>query len=69
MNAINPVNMTTAEKISGMEVLWDSLRTSGNISSPDWHKDVLLSREEKIHNKQIDIIDWEIAKKNIYNNI
>ena len=38
--------MTTEDKLAAMEQLWDNLcRSPESIPSPDWHEDVLSSRE------------------------
>ena len=62
--------MTTSDKISVMETIWDDLcRNAESLSSPDWHKQVLLERNEEIKNGSDDLLDWDIEKKNIQNSI
>ena len=44
-----PYELTTAEKISAMEYLWDDLcRHASKALSPAWHGDVLAEREEAV---------------------
>jgi hypothetical protein len=45
-----PLNeMTTAEKLAVMELLWDDLsRTPEEIPSPAWHAEVLAEREKLV---------------------
>ncbi|HLA85532.1 MAG TPA: addiction module protein [Thermoguttaceae bacterium] len=45
-----PLNeMTTAEKLRTIEVLWnDLLRNPNEVSSPPWHEEVLAERERQI---------------------
>jgi putative addiction module component (TIGR02574 family) len=58
--------MTIEEKISVMENIWDDLcKNSSNITSPDWHKNVLTEREHQIKNNKAKFTDWEKAKKKI----
>ena len=45
-----PLNeMTVAEKLQAIEVLWDDLsRNPEDIPSPPWHEDVLAARQRQI---------------------
>ena len=62
--------LTIEEKISIMENIWDDLcKNSGDITSPDWHENILAEREHQIQNNKAKFIDWEMAKKNIRENI
>lgn len=64
--AIKLEEMTTADKISTMEYLWDDLcRHAGEILSPDWHKDLLVQRDEAVTVGEATFLDWELAKKKI----
>jgi hypothetical protein len=39
--------MSVAERLQAMEQLWDALcRSEGEVSSPDWHADILAERGE-----------------------
>jgi len=67
MTTIIPENMTTAEKLSAMEVLWNNLCEHSSLESPDWHKDVLDSRELQLKNNSQQPIEWEIAKQQLSN--
>ena len=40
--------MTTTEKVSTMEYLWNALQSHYVASMPDWHGDVLARRRAKI---------------------
>ena len=41
-------SMPTSEQLRVMEQLWDALcRVSPDVSSPDWHRDVLLDRKAR----------------------
>ena len=64
--AIKLENLTTAEKISVMERLWDDLcQNAGETLSPPWHGDVLTQRDEAVTVGEARFIDWEDAKKKI----
>ncbi len=42
--------MSKPERLHAMELLWDSLlRSEGGIASPDWHKEVLDERSQKMN--------------------
>jgi putative addiction module component (TIGR02574 family) len=42
-------SMTVTERLQAIEMLWTSVsRTESQISSPDWHGDVLNARREKV---------------------
>lgn len=69
MIAISPKDMTTAEKISVMETLWNDLCQHSSLESPDWHESVLLSREQQREAGNQPPIDWEEAKQQIRNKI
>ncbi|MBI4690289.1 MAG: addiction module protein [Nitrospirae bacterium] len=58
--------MSVAEKIRTMEVIWDDLcHHAAEMQSPSWHLDVLLQREESISKGTESFTDWETAKKRI----
>lgn len=60
-------NMSIEEKISTMEMLWDDLCQHQKITSPDWHQDVLQIREKNRLAGQGQPMDWQEAKREIYN--
>ena len=40
--------MSVTERLQAIDQLWDSLTRSGNeITSPDWHRDILAERKER----------------------
>jgi hypothetical protein len=55
-----PLNeMTTADKLSMMELLWDDLcRTPEEMPSPAWHSEVLADREKRLQNGQTQFSDF-----------
>ena len=50
MELVLPLNeMTVAEKLQAMELLWDDLsRNPEDIPSPAWHEEVLADRQRQI---------------------
>ena len=58
--------MTSLDKIAMMEQLWDDLcRDPESVPSPDWHKDVLAEREERINKGKAEFTAFEVAKDRI----
>jgi hypothetical protein len=59
--------MPLHEKILTMEALWDDLaRDADGVEVPEWHKDILDHRECLIEEGKARFIDWEQAKKEIW---
>ena len=51
--------MTTADKLAVMELLWDDLSQSPEeMPSPAWHAEVLAEREKRIENGQTHFSDF-----------
>lgn len=49
-----------------MEMIWDDLcKKADSISSPIWHNDVLIEREEQIKNGNAEFMDWNKAEEHI----
>ena len=67
MNITLPLaEMTTAEKLDVMEVLWHDLSfDESNVPSPDWHDEILQKREALRQSGAEQPIDWETAKKEL----
>ncbi|MCD6175599.1 MAG: addiction module protein [Planctomycetes bacterium] len=62
--------MTTSEKLAAIELLWDDLRRfPEDISSPDWHKSVLVTREKRVRAGRSSFLDLDEAKSRIAKNI
>ena len=60
MDIVLPLNeMTTADKLSLMELLWDDLcRTPENVPSPAWHGEVLAEREQLLREGKTQFSDF-----------
>jgi hypothetical protein len=62
--------MSAEEKIQVMESLWKDLcATAGSTLSPNWHQDVLFARDAAVQVGDIEIMEWEAAKKKISEDI
>jgi hypothetical protein len=58
--------MTIKEKLAVMESLWEDLsRSPDSIESPEWHKEILEHRRERVAEKTARFVDWEVAKAEI----
>ena len=58
--------MTTAEKLSAMEALWENLtRNADAYESPAWHGDVLRERAQAVAEGKDTYMDWDAAKKEL----
>ncbi len=67
---LNLSEMTTAEKLKAMEMLWDDIcRSTPDLLSPSWHEDVLKEREQRIREGKDEFVDWDQAKKDIRDSI
>ena len=71
MPATLPLNeMTVTEKLQAMEALWEDLsRNAAVLESPEWHRDVLERREQRIASGEAQFTDWEQAKADIRNRV
>ncbi|MEX1117876.1 MAG: addiction module protein [Terrimicrobiaceae bacterium] len=58
--------MTTPDKLRLMEALWQNLSAAATeVASPEWHGEVLAERDRLIDTGEETFIDWEIAKKQL----
>jgi hypothetical protein len=62
-----PLNeMTVAEKLQAMEVLWDDLRRHAEtVPSPAWHHEVLADRERQLEEGQVSFLSLEEFRRDI----
>jgi hypothetical protein len=64
--SINLHGMTTPDKLRLMEALWQDLSADDSqVISPDWHGEVLTERDRLITSGEEKPLDWEIAKKQL----
>jgi putative addiction module component (TIGR02574 family) len=67
MNVVLPLNeMTVAEKLRVMEILWDDLsRNPNDIPLPSWHADVLADRQRQIEEGRAKFVPWDEFRQRI----
>lgn len=59
-------SLTSKEKLMIIETLWNDLaESSDNISSPEWHKQILHETKERFKRGEISVEDWKSAKKKL----
>jgi hypothetical protein len=60
--------MTVAEKLQAMEILWESLaRNSQSVPLPAWHGEVLAARQRQIEQGQAEFHSLDEVRQNIRN--
>lgn len=58
--------MSSVERLSTMEALWDAMcHEEKELTSPDWHGDVLEARRAKITSGEAKFVSLDEAKKRI----
>ena len=58
--------MTTPDKLRLMEALWQNLSASpSEVTSPEWHGEVLAERDRLLDSGEETVIDWETAKQQL----
>ncbi|MCP4108020.1 MAG: addiction module protein [Desulfobacteraceae bacterium] len=68
--SLNFKEMTTEEKLKAMEMLWDDIcRNVPDLSPPAWHENILKEREKKLKEGRDNFIDWDYAKKDIWESV
>ena len=56
--------MSVPEKLEAISLIWDSLGdTPEQIPVPDWQRDELKRRGERIDSGESNVSDWEEAEK------
>lgn len=56
--------MSVAEKMAAIEAIWSSLKPT-EVSSPDWHAQVLAERKRRLESGEATVLTWEEAKKGL----
>ena len=55
--------LSVDEKVRLLESIWASLCSkSGDVSSPEWHRDVLAARKRRLDEGQATVSPWNEAK-------
>jgi hypothetical protein len=62
------LRMPLKEKVLAAEAIWADICIENEPEEiPEWHKEVLDSRQQKIASGSTEFIDWEEAKSQIRN--
>ncbi len=55
--------MSVSEKVCLLESVWDSLcRRTGDVRSPEWHREVLETRRRRLEDGRATVSRWTEAK-------
>ena len=55
--------LSVSEKVRLLESVWNSLcNKSGDVRSPEWHREVLDARKRRLKNGQATVSPWNEAK-------
>jgi putative addiction module component (TIGR02574 family) len=55
--------LSVAEKVQLLESVWDSLcKKSGDVRSPQWHREVLEERKRRLESGEAKVVPWGEAK-------
>jgi hypothetical protein len=58
--------LSAVEKLQIIEALWGDLVSDENsLPSLSWHETELVETEKKFHSNNIEILDWQQAKKEL----
>ena len=58
--------MSLSAKMELLEALWDDLsRAPDQVESPEWHKDILDERRQRLQSGEETVSDWKAAKEDI----
>jgi putative addiction module component (TIGR02574 family) len=61
-------NLSDAEKLQLLERIWENLcQELGNVRSPDWHKEVLDERRQRLEDGSVTVSSWADAKDRLLN--
>ena len=59
-------SMSVSERLKAIELIWESLSTSPEyIQSPDWHHEILRSREEKVSSGNATFLNMDEVRQRL----
>ncbi|MCA9170081.1 MAG: addiction module protein [Planctomycetales bacterium] len=62
-NEISLDGLTVAEKVQLLERVWSELcRSTIDVSSPDWHREILEERQRRLLSGEATVSTWHEAK-------
>ena len=55
--------LSVSEKVRLLESVWESLcKKSGDVQSPEWHREVLETRKRRLEDGRATVSPWSAAK-------
>ena len=54
--------MSTDEKFTVINLIWQDIAASSDIPMPDWHFDILQERERSLADGTVQLVDWADVK-------
>jgi putative addiction module component (TIGR02574 family) len=61
-------DLSVAEKVQLLERIWENLcQESGDVRSPEWHKEVLDERRRRLEDGSVTVSSWTDAKERLLN--
>ena len=54
--------MSTDEKFTVINLIWQDIAASSDIPMPDWHSDILQERERSLADGTVQLVDWADVK-------
>ena len=57
--------MSTDEKFTVINLIWQDIAASSDIPVPEWHFDILRKREESLADGTAQLIDWADVKEKL----
>jgi hypothetical protein len=58
-------SMSTIEKLKILETVWESLHDAPDLPTPEWHREVLAERKQRLESGETTVSTWEDAKKRL----
>ena len=58
--------LSVAEKVQLLESVWNNLcQKSGDVRSPEWHREVLEERKRRLASGEAKLVPWSEAKQRL----
>ena len=57
--------MSVSDRLETIEKIWESISVSGYVQSPDWHKRILKSREDKVASGNANFLDLNEVRERL----
>ena len=57
--------MSTDEKFTVINLIWQDIAASSDIPVPEWHFDILRKREESLAAGAAQLVDWADVKEKL----